>query len=255
MRPFSISDKLKLLSGSYPDATALGTAITGIRRLELIAVLRLWLTEGIPYAFRSNPMLYETIREWMAMRLQINPKQVTLIGSARLGYSLCPSPDYGRAFGNDSDLDFSAIDGRVFGDLVAAFFAWESDVDAGRVAARNERERSFWQDNLRRMPDNIARGFIDPYKVPTLLRYPGIVAIQDMLFLLGERLRSTEGGPRVKRATLRVYKDWNSFFQQLSMNVSLTVASFVGSGGVTREAPPRTVNLIAPKATPVVTRQ
>jgi len=172
-------------------------------------------------------MLYEGIREWMGMRLQIHPKNITLIGSARIGYSMSPMPAFGREFGPSSDLDFSAVDDKLFSSIVANYFDWESDVDAGRAVPHNAREKRFWDDNLKRLPDNVARGFIDPYKIPTLLKYQKVVAVMEMLFLLQERLKVTPDAPRVRLTSLRIYRDWNSFFQHLSLNTSLTVASFV----------------------------
>jgi hypothetical protein len=66
-------------------------------------------------------MLYEAVREWMSVRLQVHPKNVTLIGSARIGFSMCPRPNYGRQFGANSDLDFSVVDERLFSEVVANY--------------------------------------------------------------------------------------------------------------------------------------
>lgn len=233
MRPFSIPDSAKRLRDPYPNSPLLIEVLTGIRRLELLSILRLWFSEGIPFAFKSNPMLYEAVREWMSMRLQVHPKAVTLIGSARIGYSMCPRPGYGREFGANSDLDFSVVDDKLFSEVVANYCNWESDVDAGRAVPRNSREKRFWADNLKRLPDNIARGFIDPYKVPSWVKYPKIMSIMDMLYLLHARLNVTPEAPTVKQATLRVYRDWNAFFQHMCLNISLTVASFIGTNLLT----------------------
>ena len=182
-------------------------------------------------------MLYEAVREWMAMRLELNPKNLTMIGSGRIGYSVSPLPKFGREFGPESDLDFSAIDHKLFSDLVATYFEWESDVDSGRASPRNNRERGFWNDSLTRLPENIARGFIDPYKIPVWHKYRRIITIQDTLYLLGERLKVTPDAPNIKQVSVRVYKDWNSFFRQMCLNFSLTVASFLGTRLVTHGTP------------------
>ena len=233
MRPFLISERCKTLRDVYPQSAVLSEAIKGVGHLELLGILRLWFSEGIPFAFRANPMLYEVVREWMAMRLQVNPKNVTMIGSGRIGYSMCPLPKFGREFSAESDLDYSVIDHKLFSDLVSTYFEWESDVDSGRVSPRNNRQRGFWNDSLKRLPENIARGFIDPYKIPAWHRYPRIITMQDTLYLLGERLRITPDAPKIKQVSVRVYKDWNSFFRQMCLNISLTVASFLATGLVT----------------------
>jgi hypothetical protein len=180
-------------------------------------------------AFRANPMLYEVIREWMAMRLQTNPKNLTIIGSGRIGYSVSPLPKFGQEFSSESDLDFSLIDHRVFSELVGTYFQWESDVDLGRSSPRDSKERRFWNDHLKRLPENIARGFIDPYKIPSWKTYVIIPTIQNTLYLIGERLKVTPGAPRIKEVSIRVYKDWDAFFRQMCLNFSLTVASHLGT--------------------------
>jgi hypothetical protein len=239
MRPFLISDKCKPLRDVYPRPAVLSEAIKGVGYLELLAILRLWFSEGIPFAFRANPMLYEVVREWMAMRLEAIPKNITMIGSGRIGYSVCPLPKFGREFDSESDLDFSVIDHKLFSNVVSTYFQWESDVDSGRTSPRNRRERGFWEDNLKKLPENIARGFIDPYKIPAWETYPLIIRVQDTLYLLGERLKVTPGAPKIKEVSVRVYKDWSSFFRQMCLNFSLTVSSFLGTTVLTHGTPSR----------------
>jgi hypothetical protein len=162
MRPFLVSEKCRSMRDFYPSSQTLSEAIKGVGYLDLLGILRLWFSGGIPFAFRENPMLYEVARGWLAMRLQIHPKSVTLIGSGRIGYSLCPLPKFGKVFDDESDLDYSAIDHKLFSELVSTFLEWEGDADSGRASPRGSRERNCWKDNLKRLPENIARGFIDP---------------------------------------------------------------------------------------------
>lgn len=225
VRPFAIPEDCKLLRETYPEPGVLSEAIRSLGLPDLEAVASLWLSEGIPFGFVSTPILYEIVRRWLALRLQVEPKSITLIGSARIGYSLRRVPDYGRAFGEQSDLDFSAIDGELFSALVDTFSEWLSDVNKGRVSPRNEKEKRYWPENLRLLPDNIFRGFIDPYKIPTWHRYPKVVSIQHALYELSERLRVTPDAPNVRGVSLRVYRDWPSFFRQVSLNLSLTATS------------------------------
>ncbi len=57
---------------------------------------------------------------------------------------------------------------------------------------------------MKKLPENIARGFIDPYKVPTWNKYPRITTIQDTLYLVAERLKVKPEAPRVKQVSIRV---------------------------------------------------
>lgn len=229
MRPFWMSDKCKLVREPYPNAVLLRDVLTSISQAELQLILRLLFSEGAPFAFRLNPVLYENVREWMGVRLQVHPKTITLIGSARIGYSTSPAPKYGQDFDRQSDLDFLAVDEGLFSKVVDDYNKWESDVDDGRVVARNAREQEFWNENLRRVPSNIVRGFVDPYLIPSWNRYSQIVNIMDTLYLVHKRLKVTPQAPPIRKASLRVYKDWRAFFHQFSLNISILVASFAGS--------------------------
>jgi hypothetical protein len=166
MQPFLISEASRRIISSFPDAEILKESTRSMTHDERIGLLRLWVSEGIPFAFSGAPMLYESIRGWLASRLEIHPKTITLIGSARLGYSLAPSPKYGRPFGETSDLDFSAITPDLFTQLAADFERWQADLTAGTVHPRSSIEENYWKENGQRLPKNIANGFIDPNKIP-----------------------------------------------------------------------------------------
>lgn len=239
MRPFLMSSNCRILVDHYPHSEALARAIAGINRHELIGIVRLWFTEGIPFAFTAAPMVYETARQWLARNLQVDVRDITLIGSGRIGYSICTSPKFGKRFGSGSDLDFSVINAVLFNDVVRMFNTWAGDFEADRVSPRNEREKKFWNDNFTRVPGNIDRGFIDPRLVPTRSCYPKIVEIQDLMFRLTKKLEATDGAPRVKHSSVRIYKDWPSFFSQMCLNFSFTIASLVGSNSFSHEPPLR----------------
>ena len=51
--PYPDSEKLEVLLRDYKD---------GNNDLELKEFIRLWFTEGIPWAFRNCPWLYERVR-------------------------------------------------------------------------------------------------------------------------------------------------------------------------------------------------
>ena len=57
---------------------------------EQAVVARLWVSEGIPFAFRECPALYEVARAWLAEQLGLDSREISLRGSGRLGYSLSP---------------------------------------------------------------------------------------------------------------------------------------------------------------------
>lgn len=224
MDPFIISEDGKRLKNTYPCPEELCTMAKSAPDSEKFGIVQQWLSEGIPYCFRECPLLYEAIRGWLARAIKIHAKEITLIGSARIGYSLAPGDDYGRPFNNSSDLDFSAISSVLFEKCVAAFKLWLDDYQNGRILPRNPTEESYWKDNVMRVPKNIAWGFIDPYKIPiwsaTGKRYQIACDILDSLYRLHIKIETTEYAPRVREVTIRVYRDWWAAIKRFKINFS-----------------------------------
>lgn len=74
-----------------------------------------WLFEqrGIP-RLDTN---YQTLKNDIAAALDLNPKEITLIGSAKIGFSTAPGKVY-RAFRKGrSDLDFAIVSPSLFGTI------------------------------------------------------------------------------------------------------------------------------------------
>lgn len=181
------------------------------------AFTRLWLTEGIPYAFSECPAVYEEIRHWLASRLNLHPKDITLIGSARIGF--CLGEELGRSFSAKSDLDFSVISVELFSKLQTAFSEWRKDYDAAIIQPSSTREERYWNDNKTRVPTNLKDGFIDPHKIPNRNPYPLAKDISQTLFELKLKLDQTPSAPCVSRASIRVYRDWKSLITRVSFNL------------------------------------
>lgn len=220
MRPFIISEDGKRLKNIYPCPEELRTTAKSVTDSEKFGIVQQWLSEGIPYCFRECPLLYEAIRGWLARAIEIHAKEITLIGSARIGYSLAPGDDYGRPFNDSSDLDFSAISSVLFENCVAVFELWFGDYQNGRILPRNRTEEFFWKSNATSVPNNITRGFIDPHKIPTRKRYQIACDILDSLYRLHKKLKTTEYAPRVRKVTIRVYRDWWAAIKQFKINFS-----------------------------------
>lgn len=223
MRPFEFSEATRALSGHYPEAEPLISALQASSQTELRAIICQWLSEGVPYVFGAQPVLYEAARSYLADYLGLHPKEITLVGSARIGYSLAPLPSYGRAFSRDSDLDLAAISRTLFESCGGAFDRWLEDYTAGRVSPRNPSEGGHWRDNSLRVPRNLQRGFIDHWKIPFWDRYPEAQAIQEGVQRLGRKLRMSKDAPLFTRASLRIYRDWRAFENQMRLNLGAVI--------------------------------
>ena len=219
MRSFDVSALLHPLTEVYPSVGVLLEAAKAGDRDVRDAISRLWLSEGIPFAFKARPGIYEALRTWLARNLNIHAKEITLIGSGRLGFSLSPDQNIGRQFGPQSDLDMTVISPSLFQRLRDAFSRWEQDYTQGTVHPRHERERMWWDENLSYCPRNLERGFIDPHKIPILSRYPEAQTVANVLWRVHEKLKSTPEAPNVRKVSLRVYRDWDSFVRQMAKNL------------------------------------
>ena len=62
---------------------------------------RLWVYEGVPAVFLEAPMLYQAILGWLGKMLGEDPKNFTLLGAGRFGYSLEPRPNLESSYSGD----------------------------------------------------------------------------------------------------------------------------------------------------------
>lgn len=214
MRGFSVSEASGRLVDQYPPANVIREAAGSLSPREWEGVVRLWLSEGIPFAFQSAPLVFEAMRGWLANRVGVHPKNVTIVGSGRIGYSLAPPPDYGRRFSEESDLDIAIISDKLFAELTMTFDEWRADFATGAVHPRNPLERLYWEDNARRLPGNIAGGFLDTRKLPYFERYPTAQRLGQITFELKSKLGATALAPRSQNLSIRVFRDWDAFVRQ-----------------------------------------
>lgn len=216
MEPFKVSSHLKDVVSPYPEAKLISEVAKNGGETARQAIARQWLSEGIPFAFKECPGIYESIRSWVGTRLNIDPKELNVTGSARLGQSLAPSK-MGKPFGDGSDLDIFIISPELFEHLKNDFNDWSFDYESGAISASNDREDGFWKGNLHRGPKNIARGFIDSNIVPNHDKYHYVRNIAQTMYLLKEKLDVTSEAPKFCHASVRCYKSWASYVQQISL--------------------------------------
>lgn len=219
MEPFRTAAPLAGLIEPYLDAKVLRDAAKLGGESARTAFARLWLSEGIPFAFRECPGLYESVRSWVSLRLDVHAKEIGLAGSARLGSSLAPSK-LCKPYDTSSDFDFFIVSGSLFEKVKEEFVNWSLDFESGRISPQNSRESGFWQDNFRRGPQLILRGFLDQKMVPNLPPYTTTKRISEAMWLLVEKLKLTKGAPAPCKASIRCYSTWDSFIRQNVLSLS-----------------------------------
>ena len=217
MEPFKNPASIKELTSPYPDPKKLLEAARSGGEPVRTALARLWLSEGIPYAFRSCPVIYESVRSWLSAQLGVHAKEISMRGSARLGASLAPQK-IGKPFDKSSDLDIFIVSNCLFESLREDFCRWSYDFESGKLAPSKSEER-YWRDNNARGPDWIIRGFIDAKKIPSLSNYPTAQKINQAMWRLVEKLKVTTNAPKPKEASVRCYSSWDNFVQQVSLEL------------------------------------
>lgn len=219
MTPFNVPSGLEKLRGQYPDAKDIHEIASNGGVSVRNAIARLWLSEGIPYAFQEFPALYEEIRTWLAVRLDVDPKEISMTGSARIGQSLAPAK-LGNQFGEMSDLDLFIVSASLLEKLRADFNAWSFNVETGRTKPRNSREAGFWNDNLAKGQAYLSRGFFDVNKIPAHKEYTCVANIANIMWLLKAKLDATPNAPKIAEASIRCYRSWADFARQVSINLA-----------------------------------
>lgn len=218
MEAFKIPFLLKDLKTTYPDAKEIQSISKNGGEPAREAIIRLWLSEGIPFAFKECPVIYESLRSWISLRLNIDPKDISMTGSGRIGQSLSPNK-IGKVFDNESDLDLFIISDNLFDRLKKDFNTWSFDYESGILVHSNERENGFWKDNYTRGAKNLSKGFLDTKLIPNLEKYETAKNIAQTMWLAKEKLSITPLAPKVSSISVRCYNSWNDFVRQVSLSL------------------------------------
>jgi hypothetical protein len=219
MIPFKVPSIFQDFSEQYPSAHQIQTIAKNGGNSARNSIARLWLSEGIPYAFKESPILYDEIRSWLATKLDIDPKEISMTGSGRIGQSLAPSK-LGTNFSEKSDLDLFVISESLLDRLRNDFNTWSFDFESGRIQAKNEREEKFWKDNLARGDTYFSRGFFDAKLIPNYKDYTCALNIANTMWMLKAKLDVTPNAPKISEASIRCYKTWADFVRQVSINLA-----------------------------------
>jgi hypothetical protein len=114
-----------------------------------IQLFRKYILDGPCYAL--SPTLHMELKEAVSQHFSIQFSEVTLVGSAKLGFSLKPQRRYG-AFCDTSDIDIAIISSNLF------VRVWEEVYMYKATGAYWPNAQSFF--------DYLAFGWIRPDKLP-----------------------------------------------------------------------------------------
>jgi hypothetical protein len=118
-----------------------------LKSLELEQILYLYLIEGTPYIFRNNNAKYQAFRKSISSILDVPIKNIVIVGSARLGFSLNPY-HFGRNFGKKSDIDIVVVSAELFDrawlELIRMDIKWYDLSEPERKMVKAHVEHIYW---------------------------------------------------------------------------------------------------------------
>jgi len=202
----------------HPDPDIFKKAVLASSMRDRESLVRLWLTEGIPYAFKNSAGTYDEMREWLAVRLKVQIKDVTLVGSGRIGFSMKPLV-FGREFSESSDLDLTIVNLALFESCRTDAERFANDFSNKLIFPNNEKQEIYWKDTVARLPNIAKFGFVDTNQFPGSENYRAILNVNDTMSRLQKRLEKTKGVPAPKKITARIYRDWNDLIRRVSFNL------------------------------------
>lgn len=216
-KPFSNTSQ-DFLHGmeSHPRAEHFKEVVIQSVENDRDSIARLWLSEGIPYAFKDSAGVYDELRGYIARRLCISFKDITVLGSGRIGFSMKPNC-FGRDFGVGSDLDLVVVNEGVFSECREAAETFVLDYKCGKITPSGPREKKNWDSTCQQLHGNIISGFVDTVKIPN--SYRTIYKINMAMDLAHNRLKRTENCPDFKSVSVRIYKSWESLIKRVSLNL------------------------------------
>lgn len=224
MKPVEVTQALSDITGFYPDISKVKALFEDATYRSNLMFVRLWLAEGIPFAFSECPSLYQFSREWLSERLNIDPNEISLVGSSRLGYSFNPSK-LGEKFDEKSDLDYVIVSSSLFQKCSDASYRFVSDFEASKIAPSKPGESRWWPQDVAYIKRNTPKGFINHGKVPNWNSYEETRYVEDQFSRLSNVLRKESKCPKFSKASFRIYKDHNSFAKRAALNLETALTN------------------------------
>ena len=178
------------------------TALLATTPLE--DVVRDTLFAGAPFIFEETPDDYQALRDHLSGALGVAVEQITVVGSAKMGFSLDPGT-YGRAFSDESDVDVVIVDEALFDRIWFTLLRWHYPRRLKRLAGV---DRGWSVDRQR----SVYWGWF----VPNRIRYDGVSVptalepLRDLGTQWFEAFRSIALNPRLAGRDFggRLYRSW-----------------------------------------------
>lgn len=196
------------------DAQTFKQVLLAVEKKRLPFVVQAYFRDRTPAIFTDNPMLWQSLRNWLSIRITsaggipVSPWEWGLTGSATIGFSASPRK-FGVPFGNHSDLDLFVVNPDLFNAICREARQFSAGADDW------ERYRSA-RDTL---SEQLRRGIlIDTKHIPSREAYKLSSLIHNEVSIIVDKLQAE--GLTVKRSFVRLYRDWPSLATQLLVNLN-----------------------------------
>ena len=197
--PFKFS-KCGLPNAPGLDPEAFALELSQIPRAERMAMVRTWVQDRSPAAFSTSPYLWEAVREWIAKRYSLSPRQIGLSGSAQIGFSTHPWKAFAPFNKNGSDLDLYIVSDSLFATLER-----EANLFVSRQMSAGKSDFVEQADTTSRA---LARGYVDIRHVPARDLYPTCARLKNDASIIIDKLKLA--GFNLKPSHFRIYRDWSA---------------------------------------------
>lgn len=159
---------------------------------------------GTPYYFRSAHSDYDLLRRLLAEGLSLSEESMTIVGSAKTGFSLDPKNPF-IPLHSESDIDVLIVDAEMFDEFWYSLLEWAYPLQ-GKMGLN---DRDWWYAHK----NNISLGYANPgLRIPRSPALPQLVQpIRDLYnrwktaFLSLGRYRPFLG----VNIDGRLYRTWN----------------------------------------------
>jgi hypothetical protein len=222
-KPFDQSNPMLHRLAHHPEAEDFFNIVASCKRYDLESIARLWISEGIPFAFRESAGVYEEMRYWLSCMLGVHTKDITLHGSARIGFSMAPHK-YGKSFGGGSDFDLSIVNGELFEKCSLELRSFKFEFDGGNIKTTPKNMKN-WAGFCDRLEKLLSSGYINTFQAPPHeLLTPTVVKVRDTMWRAGQKLRVTQDVPQFTSMNARLYRSWDDLIDRVALNLSSLVS-------------------------------
>jgi predicted nucleotidyltransferase len=162
------------------------------------AVVQRHITQGECYALDGEQHI--KLRMEVAGHFKVNPNQIVVVGSSKLGFSIAPRKRY-RPFHDGSDIDVAVVSPALFDNIWRQAFDYRMDTGV------------IWEGGSD-FADYLFRGWIRPDMLPTGGRFPS----RDDWFDFFRRLSGSGsyGRYQVKGG---LYREWHHLERYQALSV------------------------------------